>query len=72
MKISEYIAKLSEIQAQHGDLEVDEEFITGRRSAQGPVVAYRRIMNNRQRRPAFWSEYGDDPASKGQKVVRVG
>lgn len=74
MTITEYIKHLEDIRAEHGELEVDTEGFSGRRSAREPVVTYRKILGKRESRQEFWMDYSWDPTmrcAKGQKVVRV-
>lgn len=71
MKISEYIASLETIKAEHGDLEIDcYNPYRGRMEARDPVIQYRRILKPRERRDEFWNTW-DGGDRKGDKVVRV-
>lgn len=70
MKISEYIAKLESIKAEHGDLEVETNMGMSRWPVWVPVVAHKLILGKRERTPRFWMEW-DGEERKGEKVVRV-
>lgn len=71
MKISEYIAKLEAIKAEHGDLPVDTLGGDGRHEiTYGPAVGFRKILKGRESRPGFWSDYMPID-QKGEKVVCI-
>lgn len=55
MTITEYIQRLEDIRAEHGELEVETSDFYGRRcSAFQPDVAFRRILSKRESKPQFW------------------
>jgi hypothetical protein len=71
MTITEYIAKLEAIRAEHGELLVDTFRGSGiRTEAPDPRVAYRKILSPRESRPSFWDQT-DGLTKKGSKVVQV-
>ena len=71
MKISDYIAELQTIMAEHGDLEVETLNYSGYRvSASEPDIAFRKILVGRQSKPDFWWR-GEGEDRKGEKVCRV-
>ena len=71
MTISEYIAHLEGMKAQHGDLEVETVGLHfERETASKPVVAYRKILGKRERSSKFYSSY-DPLDQRGEKVCRI-
>jgi hypothetical protein len=70
MRISEYIGHLEALKSEHGDIEVECDFIWQRKPAPPPAIAYKKILKPRERKPDFWSEI-DSEGQKGEKVVRV-
>lgn len=71
MRISEYIAALEAIKAEHGDLEVETTgFDLQRIAARKPEIEFRKILSGRNRSPRFWNTWNGD-AAKGEMVVRV-
>lgn len=70
MKISEYIVALEMIKDEHGALEVDSDWVRGRRTVAVPVIAFRKILSKRESKDEFWDSYLDESA-KGEKVCRV-
>jgi hypothetical protein len=71
MKISEYIAELQAIAAEHGDLDVEvNDWRNARVLADSPGIAYRKILQGRETKPGFWHS-GIPTARKGAKVCRL-
>lgn len=71
MKISEYVAKLEEIERTEGDLEVMSDSAMGYRIvALGPRIAYELVLQGRESVPRFWAEYCV-VSRRGKKVVRI-
>ena len=71
MKISEYIKKLEEQLAFHGDLEVETYSPDCRRvGAPCPRISYKKIHNNREWKPRFWAQW-DGEEWKGEKVLCI-
>lgn len=68
MKISEYIRRLEEVQAEIGDVEVQKDDLAGRVEAPAPKSAYALILKGRESRNRFW--YGE-AGRKGGAVCRV-
>lgn len=68
MRISELIAHLQSIQAEHGDLECDAITQNGREQLTFPAIAYRKILKGREWRSGFWWP-SDGESRKGDKVV---
>ena len=75
MRISEYIAALETIKAEHGDLEIDTDSYNGARiSARPPEIAYRQVLKPRESKPVFWRDFSGHwrlQHERGEKVVRV-
>ena len=77
MKISQMIESLIAIMDANGDLEVETTFLTGDRvAAREPVLAHRAILNGRESKPRFASEYQyrrNDSVEdrKGEPVCRL-
>jgi hypothetical protein len=71
MKISEYIAALETIKAEHGDLEVQTHSGYGRSEARDPKLAYEMVLKGRESSPRFCGEYERDESRRGEKVCRV-
>jgi hypothetical protein len=54
MKASEFIAQMETFIAEHGDLEVETYCAHGgRKTHKGPKLAYRKVLNGRERNPSF-------------------
>jgi hypothetical protein len=53
MLASEYIEELKKFIEKHGDLPVETMGFYGRTTAPSPSLKYRKILANRERRPAF-------------------
>lgn len=71
MRISEYIAALEAIKAEHGDLEVQKHNFAGHRvQVTGPKIAFTLGPEGQESYPRFWSTWNGD-AAKGEMVVRV-
>jgi hypothetical protein len=71
MTISQLITALQAIQQEHGDLEVDTTgFDCRRTSQQAPEIAYRKVLQGRESRPAFFHKL-DGESRRGDKVVRL-
>lgn len=64
MKVSEYIAALEALKAEHGDLEVTT-YMGGVYPAGIPVTAYRLLRTEK-----YWHELHNE-SRKGEKVIRV-
>ena len=75
MTVSELILALEDIRRTEpdgGSLEVDTYSPSWDRIPLGvPEIAYRKILNRRQSKPAFWSNIIDKEEVKGEKVVRL-
>lgn len=71
MKISEYIKELKNLEAEHGDLEVETYFWGRRNKANPPAIAFRKILKGRERTPEYWNKYDKNEDRKGDKVVRI-
>lgn len=71
VKISELIEKLQNLEAEHGDLQVDTWNVDRDRVSQrNPQIAYRKILTGRQSKPSFWSVF-DGKDACGEKVIRL-
>ena len=71
MKLSQYIEVLQTLHGMHGDIEVDSTFFDGERiPAYTPVLAYKKILSGRERKPKFWAVY-DHIDVQGEQVIRV-
>ena len=72
MKISEMVHLLTQIQAEHGDLEVETTGWDGaRRPSPEPLVDFRALLHGRETKPRFASYYFDDIGRTGDKVCRL-
>jgi hypothetical protein len=72
VKITEYIAALETIKAEHGDLEVQTLVLGfGRAAASSPRVAYKQVLRGRESKPCFAYEREQDPTRIGAKVCRI-
>lgn len=72
MKISEYIAQLSVIQLEHGDLECESFNYHGERfTARDPCVAFKKVLRGRESKSSFYEEYTKDETRRGEKVCRL-
>ncbi len=71
MNLTEYIAALQKLLAQHGDLPVETQGPMGHREpARPPQLAHRQVMMGRETKQRFcWSD--DKPERKGDPVIRV-
>ena len=68
MKASEFIAQIESFIAEHGDLEVETDGPHGWRNTHpGPRLAYRKVLQGRERNPAFaWRD-----EHRGEPVCRI-
>ena len=75
MNISEFVAELEAIKAEHGDLDVETYDAIGyRKEAWKPEIAYRLILKGREHSPRFWNAYlpaEERESRKGTKVCKV-
>jgi hypothetical protein len=75
MKASEYIKQIEALIAEHGDLEVMtygmSQMANAAMSAYAPQLAYKAILNSRERQEKFYSQYCDEPSRKGEKVIKI-
>ena len=73
MTISKYIQYLEDIKSKHGDLEVETTNFAwrDRAAAQIPVIAFKKNLTGKQKKPDFWCNITDARELKGSKVVRI-
>ena len=67
MKVSELIERLEEFRQKHGDLEVNQYEMGGRRRTVGlPVIAHKKILSGRESREefAYKDSHRGDPVCK--------
>jgi hypothetical protein len=70
MKLTEYIAMLTDLLNKHGDLEVKNSLYP-RCSVDANIKFMRIPKDKRQTQIAFWSEYSDNPEQKGEKIIAL-
>jgi hypothetical protein len=72
MKISEYVAALNALAAEHGDLDVETFDVSCNRvPAAPPRIEYRRILDSRKTKQKFWDRHTTGLAHRGDKVCAV-
>ena len=71
MKLKAYIDHLETLYLKHGDLDVDTLTSSGREPARPPTLAYRKVLQGRERRPGFWSMGAGHEERKGEQVVKI-